>query len=372
MSAVAAAPANNLSLTVRWDAEIDDELATDWDALLAHSDANIVFLTSGWLRAWHETLGRGATVLFGHVRCDGQLIGAAAFQMSRGVIEFAGKGPSDYADFIIHESVGEPLRAAIIARLLQLARQETPGFRYFKLGRLQPESKTPHAITAHVYGFHGTAIGHVDAPFMDMRHVDDRLRKKSLRRHERGLERRGIVTVETLVAPDDVLPQLDQFFFDQHVARWKSADVASLFTQSVNRDFYRAATRRLGATGQIRFMVIRLDGAPIAAHFGFLQAGRFIWYKPCFDPALAKLSPGEVLIKKLLERAHEERAIEFDFTIGSEPFKYRFSSGVREVFYLHVTDSQFTAIARRGQAFAGRTLRKLGGRVHTSYKSKAT
>ena len=242
---------------------------------------------------------------------------------------------------------------------------ETPGFRHFKLGRLQPESKTPHAIGAHAHGFHATAIGHVDAPFMDMCHVDDRLRKKSLRRHERGLARQGAVTTDTLTTTDDVLPLLDAFFFEQHVARWKSADVESLFTQPVNRDFYRAVTRHLGTTGQLRFTVIRLDEVPIAAHFGFLQAGRFIWYKPCFDPALAKLSPGEVLIKKLLERAQQEGATEFDFTIGSEPFKYRFSSGVRRVFYLHVTDSRFTALARRGRVLAGRTLRRLRGRDHT-------
>ena len=188
----------------------------------------MVFLTSGWLRAWHETIGRDATVLFGQVRCDGQLLGAAAFQTSSdspGVIEFAGKGPSDYADFIIHESVGEQLRGKIIAELLQLARRETPGFRHFKLGRLQPESKTPHAISAHAHGFHATAIGHVDAPFMDMCHVDDRLRKKSLRRHERGLERQGAVTADTLTTTNDILPLLDAFFFEQHVARWNSTDV---------------------------------------------------------------------------------------------------------------------------------------------------
>jgi CelD/BcsL family acetyltransferase involved in cellulose biosynthesis len=346
-------------LDVRWDPTLDDALAAQWDALLTQSDANIVFLTSGWLRAWHETLGRDATVLFGQVRHHGQLVGAAAFQVAQGVIEFAGKGPSDYSDFIIRESIDDVLRGEIIARLLQLAKRETPRFRHFKLGRLQPESKTAFSISEHAHGLHATAIGPVEAPFMDMCLVEDRLRKKSLRRHERGLERQGTVTTETLTTADEILPLLDAFFFDQHVARWKSVGIESLFTQTVSRDFYRAVTRRLGATGQLRFTVIRLAEAPIAAHFGFLQAGRFIWYKPSYEPTLSKLSPGEVLIKRLMEQAKHESAREFDFTIGSEPFKFRFASGVRVTRYLHVTDSRFAACARRGRALARRTLRWL-------------
>ncbi len=261
---------------------------------------------------------------------NGQLLGAAAFQVAQGVIEFAGKGPSDYSDFIIRESIDDA--AARRNHRPVAATGEGAKHLDFAISNwadYNPKAKRRRAISEHAHGLHATAIGHVEAPFMDMRLVEDRLRKKSLRRHERGLARQGTVTTETLTTADEILPLLDAFFFDQHVARWKSAGVESLFTQAVNRDFYRAVTRHLSATGQLRFTVIRLDGAPIAAHFGFLQAGRFIWYKPSYEPTLSKLSPGEVLIKQLLELAKREGAREFDFTIGSEPFKFRFASGVR-------------------------------------------
>jgi CelD/BcsL family acetyltransferase involved in cellulose biosynthesis len=346
--------------------QMDDPLAAEWDELLARSDADTVFLTSGWLRAWHESLGRDETVLYALIRCCGRLEAAGAFQIADGVVQFAGTGPSDYSDFVVRDDVDERQRADLTQGLMHGVKRETSGFRYFKLGRIRPESATLRAISP-ASNFYATVIGgSVAAPYMDMACVDDRLRKKSLRRHDRGLERQGKVECHTFVSAEDVLPQLDSFFFDQHVRRWKSTGVESLFTREANREFYRCMTRRLGPTGQLRFTTIRLDGVPVAAHFGFLHAKRFIWYKPTFEPELSKLSPGEVLIKRLFEQAKAEGAIEFDFTIGSEAFKYRFASGVRQVVYVHVTDSRFTAFARRGRALAGRTVRKLLGRDKTA------
>ncbi len=347
------------TIDIRCDTAMDDRLAAEWDLLLERSDANIIFLTSGWLRAWHETLGRDDTVLFGQVRSDGHLVAAGAFHIVAGVVQFAGTGPSDYSDFIILQNVTDASRADLTSRLLRAVKQRTPRFRYFKLGRICPESRTLLLVSAPSPGFHSTAIGRVEAPYMDMALVNDRLRKKSLRRHERGLQREGSVECATLTAADEVLASLDAYFFEQHVRRWASTGIESLFSKESYREFYRCVTRRLGPTGQIRFTTIRLSGVPVAAHFGFLHAGKFIWYKPSFEPTLSKLSPGEVLIKHLMELAKKENATEFDFTIGSEPFKYRFASGVRQVVYLHVTDSLLAAYARRARALAGGTVRKL-------------
>ena len=359
MSVAVAMPFDGTAVEVSCDSTMLEGFALEWDELLAASDSNVVFLTSGWLRAWQETLGQGIAVLFCQVRSGGQLIAAAAFQISQGVVQFAGTGPSDYSDFIVRASLDDGLHANVTQRLLDLVRRKTPRFRCFKLGRIQPDSKTLRAIRWPGSEFYSTEIGHVTAPYMEMSLVDDRLRKKSLRRHERGLERRGALACETFVASEDVVPQLDEFFFDQHVRRWRTAGIESLFNSETSREFYRRVSRRLGPTGQVRFTTIRLAGEPVAAHFGFLQAKRFIWYKPSFEPMLAKLSPGEVLIKRLLEQAKVEGATEFDFTVGDEPFKFRFASGARRVVYLHVTDSRLGALARRGRSLAGTTVRKL-------------
>ena len=336
----------------------DDHLAAEWDALLSTSDANTVFLTSAWLRAWQETLYTRGRLMVAQVRANNRLIGAAAFHEIDGVVQFAGRGPSDYSDIVLASGLELSTAQWVVDELLTAAAKDTARFRHFSLDRVPAESRSLLSLQAGGSRYYCTVSETIRAPTMDMSVVDDRLRKKSLQRHDRGLSRRGTLVSETLTDADDILPILDPFF-EQHVERWLSTQYPSLFTKAGNREFYRRVTIRLGPSGVLRFTTIRLDGTLVAAHFGFLQAGRFTWYKPSFDPALAHLSPGEVLIKRLLERAKQEGAAEFDFTIGDEPFKLRFATRVRDVVRVHLTDSLRKARIKRLRVFAKKRIESI-------------
>jgi hypothetical protein len=133
-------------MDLRCDTLFDDELSREWDILLAQSSADSVFLTSAWLRAWHETFGRYSPLIVPQVRTDGHLIAAAAFLLSNGVIEFAGAGPSDYSDFVTSRHIDDNLRIRAIDALLVEAKAAAQSFRYFRLGRVQPESETLKSI----------------------------------------------------------------------------------------------------------------------------------------------------------------------------------------------------------------------------------
>ena len=115
-------------------------------------------------------------------------------------------------------------------------------------------------------------------------------------------------------------------FFDQHKSRRALTGAPSQFHDAAQRDFYVRLIRALAPTGWLRFDVVLFDDAPIAFHLGFEHRGRFLWYKPTFDARLAAKSPGEVLIKLLLDDAIDRGLKEFDFTVGAEPFKLRFAN----------------------------------------------
>jgi CelD/BcsL family acetyltransferase involved in cellulose biosynthesis len=83
--------------------------------------------------------------------------------------------------------------------------------------------------------------------------------------------------------------------------------------------------------GWLRFTRLDWGDRPIAFHFGFCFAGRYLWYKPSFDIGLARMSPGEALLRRLLLAAAGEGAREFDFGLGDEPFKRRFADQCRTV-----------------------------------------
>ena len=342
-----------INLTTSFDE--DGKTEGEWDQLLVHSSQNSVFLSEGWLKAWSETIGADEALILAKVCSQGTLVGAAAFQANGGIIEFAGKGPSDYSDFIVSTALSETMAVNAIALILNTVRRHQRGFRHFFLGRIPTDSSTLDRLARIDNGLYSTVCRGEVAPCMEMTAADEKLKKKSLRRNERSLERLGQVFDFTYTRAADILPLLDTLF-EQHIARWQHTETPSFFLDPANREFYRRFVSNLDHTGWLRFTVVKLDDKIIAAHCGFLSAGRFIWYKPTFDVGMKKMSPGEVLLKRLIERAKMENAAEFDFTIGGEAFKHRFATKLRRVVFAHVTDSWIRAAIRRTRVYLGKKL----------------
>lgn len=333
-----------------------------WDQLLARSASTMLFVTSGWLRAWRATLGVDAALVVVQIRRHGTLIAAAAFQHRDGVVEFAGKGPSDYADFVVANNCTASEENAALLQMLAAAMRATPGFRHFMLGRFPPTSESVARLRRLRGPLYATVAEAVPCPRMTMSAVGAALRKKSLRRIARVLERHGALVCDTYSRAIDVHPLLDSFF-EQHVRRWAATDTPSLFLDSDKRAFYRAVVSELDGSGELRFSVLRLDGRVIATHFGFLCGSDFVLYKPTYEPDVAELSPGLALLLRLFERARDEGAAVFDFTIGAEAYKARFASDVPNAHMVHVTNSWLAASLRRVRVRGRQQLASIVGRV---------
>ena len=109
----------------------------------------------------------------------------------------------------------------------------------------------------------------------------------------------------------------------------------------------------------------------IAAHYGFHYQGTFTFYKPAYDPAYARITPGDVILKRLLEQARDESAALFDFTIGEESYKLGFATSVPEVISLHVTPSRLGAAVRQFRASSRRLLLSLQDRIRDRLQRRA-
>jgi CelD/BcsL family acetyltransferase involved in cellulose biosynthesis len=325
--------------------EVDRQLIVDadWDALAQSAIPASVFNTSGWLYAWAATKAV-EPLLAVRVRCADRLVAAAAFEAGRDGIRFAGRGASDYADVMLAPELSDEAAIEALRQVLLAASEASPNAHHFDLRRMPPDSRAARLLE-HT-GFFVTFAPGVEAPWMCMSAAPEKLKKKSLVRHERGLAKRGTLECATWRRADDILPRLEAFFL-LHVKRWRDTPSASLFLREDNRRFYELVTEHLGPRGVLRYTEIHLDAHLVAAHYGFSWLGRFTWYKPCFDPDLAKLSPGEVLIKRLIELAQTEQATCFDFTIGNEAFKHRLATEVPCVVNAHVTRSRLGAQIRK-------------------------
>lgn len=281
------------------------------------------------------------------VDSKGTLVGAAFFVVRGRSAELLGTGPADYLDIPVDATLPNELIAALQRKLIEELFRQNTSITSVQLCHLIKGRRTPANLIS-LNGLHLTTLRTMPAPRIGRAGILELASRASLRRPDNRLTRKGRVSCQHYRSADEILPRLEPFF-DQHVARWKGTSSPSLFEDPNQRGFYRNLTTELSETGWLRYTEIRLDDLLAAAHFGFSMNGSFIWYKPSYSPEIADLSPGVVLIRRLLLLAMEEGASEFDFTIGDEDFKRRYATEERIVDDIHICRSQLEATLLRAK-----------------------
>jgi CelD/BcsL family acetyltransferase involved in cellulose biosynthesis len=304
---------------------------TAWNRLLLRSETRSVFLTWQWLATWWECFGEGATLFTFAVERDGELIGVAPLMVRRehGVryVEFLGMGSSDYCDFIAtEEDKAEVVQAVLEALLKRRDRWDRIRWRY-----LPSHSTTARHLAALKLPSGWEQLQEVEAPCPALSIEASRTfaeacaQKKSLVRHTRYFERLSPLEFRHVLDLDEVLDHLPNFF-EQHRDRRFMAGDHSLFDDPRHRRFYERMTPVMLESGWLRFGVLHWNGEVLGYHLGFMHDGVFTWYKPTFNLDYARYSPGEVLLKALIDDALTTGVKVFDFTVGDEAFKERFAN----------------------------------------------
>ncbi len=330
----------NFEVSCHREMHIDEE----WDELAITSGASSIFMTSKWLTAWSETLGKDVPLAAIRVRVEGVLVAAGAFANYSGYIQFAGKGATDYSEILLHKELSSTNSTRCINIILETLFEVYDKFHSFQFSRIPQYARCLNTFEECQYLC--DIEEQIVAPNMAMVAAPDALRKKSLRRHHKSLAKLGDLRIQTVSTANEIRPLLNEFF-ELHIKRWQATQTPSVFVSDNHRRFFLKLTGYADSSNWLRFTEVRLDGYLIAAHFGFLVDKRFIWYKPCYDPDYAKHSPGEVMLKHLIETSLHEEATIFDFTLGNEKFKLRFATDLPVLKRVYLTDSHSQILTRR-------------------------
>jgi CelD/BcsL family acetyltransferase involved in cellulose biosynthesis len=89
--------------------------------------------------------------------------------------------------------------------------------------------------------------------------------------------------------------------------------------------------------GWLKLAFITVGNEKAAAYFTFDFQKRIWVYNSGFDPSFRELSPGWVLLSRLLQWSIENQRHSFDFLRGEEDYKYRFGAVNRRVFRARIT-----------------------------------
>lgn len=322
----------------RWKVqEIRDEesfrdLRPEWNELLGRSRSDTLFLTWEWLHCWWSHLGGGRRLAILTVRDGEALAGVAPLMRGRGPLpslKLLGTGAvgSDYLDVIAERGREDAVLDALANRLRSRGRTlllhgVAPGASAADLAARLDEMGWSHAtIDANTCPYIDLAGGGWEAYLAGL----SASHRYNFRRRWRHLVRDHDVELQQPASAHECAAALE-VLIELHRRRWDARGGSDALHRPELVAFHRELAPLALANGWLRLFVLRLDGRPAAALYGFNYRGRYLFYQSGFDPAFRGHSPSLVLLGLTIRRAFEEGAHEYDLLHGAERYKQHWAS----------------------------------------------
>ena len=185
--------------------------------------------------------------------------------------------------------------------------------------------------------------------------------RKNLRQRWRKLKGRG----ETGFMHGDT-PQKAQELFDillrQRRERFAELGREEILNRPEYVDFYRSmiASDEEQTPGIITALTV--DSQPIALLYGLLYKGRYFMLLSSFEGGeWGHYSPGLLMVESMMQWLHGRGIREYDFTIGSEPYKLKLG-GQEHSLYEHMQAFSLQGRCLTGASSAKKTIKSLLGK----------
>ena len=326
----------------------------EWKKLLEMSPTNTIFQTFEWISSCWKVFNSNSKLFLILIEKADRIVGIAPLAIRRKkflgikqrVVEFIGSGLSDYLDFIYSSEVPD-----ILLMMLDCLSKNRHRWDIAQLTNIPNDSITlsilPTFLDSNGYLSDIRIMCEAFSYIFGNPELDKNVvKKKSLKRHHNYFVRNGNLEFINLKVQKDILCHIDGFF-EQHIKRRSVTEHKSQFIDTRHREFFRELVGAFARTDFLLFSVLLFNKVPLAFHFGFEYEKKIIWYKPAFNIDFYKKSPGQVMLKYLFEYGMDRKVSEFDFTIGSEPFKLRFSNRARSLYTVNVFQKRMTYVYNR-------------------------
>ncbi|MBI4609206.1 MAG: GNAT family N-acetyltransferase [Candidatus Rokubacteria bacterium] len=353
-----------------------EKLRDEWDELLEESASNCLFLTWEWLHTWWRHLGEGRQLSLIAVRCEGRLIAVAPLTVRPRrvtglvpfrVLEFLGTGSvgSDYLDLIIRRGREREAIRALVEHLadgklmLELAQVNRHSCLAAGLAtQLMLRGWRRSRATTDICPFIRLS-GHSWQSYLATLGAEHRY---NFGRRLRNLTKRFDVRFERVAWEEQRRTTLSALFA-LHDVRWRERGGSTAFCTPGLRSFHEEVSRLALQRGWLRLFVLRVDGKPAAALYGFAYGRTFYFYQAGFDPCYTKQSVGLVTLGLAIQNAIEEGVDEFDLLHGDEQYKLHWAREARELERVELYPPRVRGLLYEGAVELGRAARRLARRV---------
>ena len=150
-------------------------------------------------------------------------------------------------------------------------------------------------------------------------------RSSATRRHDRSKRKRlaesGTVSFVTAAEPCQIETTLD-VLFAQKAASFAKRGVPNFLARPGYRDFFRDVAANPLTRCFVHVSKLEVGTITAAANFGLLMRGRYYHVIASYDAGeISRFGPGTAHLHELIGYALQRGCIEFDFTVGDEPYK---------------------------------------------------
>lgn len=306
-----------------------DALEGPWNALLAQSEADNVFLRWEWIHSWYEVLGKNHHLLLLAAYQDRRLIGIAPlaidqpqFPRPRCVRFCSDELSPDYMDFIIEKGQELAVTNAFTKELMNRRRD----WDLLKLENIRVGSPllNPHEFS-HVPALREEAF---HCPYIQIRgHYEDYLKSRHgnsltyLPKHFRKFFEDPARTHRLIQDEADLEKAMAHVFHLRRI-RSESMGLDADFVKGDSMKFHQLLSRRFQKAGILNLEMIYDGNTPVSMGYAFTYKNKVYLFQTAFDPAYKKWSPGGMIIHLMVQRAFTEGREEFDTVKGNEAYKY--------------------------------------------------
>ena len=322
-----------------------DALADAWTRLEARCPTASIFVSFDWQRLWWRHYGGDKALKIVVALEAGVAVGILPLHVQRGrfmgfypvrrlrIVGTGGDTSPDYLDPLVDPDLGDPVAVA----LADYVATQLDGWDVLQFSDLDPSgtfTKTIHRLCSQ----RGCLVRVSHAGRNPFGHLPDRWdaylaslsahRRQALRQSRRKFEK--LEGARFRLCTDRA--ELDSMFArlaDLHRSRWQSRAARHSFSSAEYLAFHGELVHALNARGRLRLYVLELRAQAVAILYCFRFGGSLFYFQGGFEPDLASLSLGQVLIAYAIESAIREGCKVFDMLKGDYGHKRHFFKDTR-------------------------------------------